>query len=99
MEGILHCVAARSPDLQSCLARLAEGDAVLLMQDAVIHALQGGALDACDAAGSGGVFYVLSPHLVWLGFADARLTDRCTPLDYAGMVELVRRYRHTLNWS
>ncbi len=95
--SLLHMVAA-SPfthrALEACLARWSDGDALLLMEDAVAAALDGA---VTPLPGNGPVF-VLLPDLVARGLAARPLRHGATPVDYGGFVDLAARYDGSVSW-
>ncbi|MDZ7825773.1 MAG: sulfurtransferase complex subunit TusB [Gammaproteobacteria bacterium] len=90
----LHLVArspARSDALEACLRSMAEGDALLLLEDGVYGALPvhpGPADSPCHA---------LEEDVGARGLA-GRLRADVTLVDYAGFVELVAAHERTLSW-
>jgi tRNA 2-thiouridine synthesizing protein B len=100
--GVLHLVS-RSPhessSLALCLARAGEGDAVLLLEDAVYAALNDSAFapqlqQACGKL----ALYVLTPDLVVRGIETEERIAGLMPVDYAGFVELSLRHTPILSW-
>jgi len=85
--------------LKSCLAHARDGDAVLLIEDAVYGAMKG-----TDAAGEiwprkgRFAFFVLGPDLAARGLDPARLIDGFTVIDYEGFVDLVVEHDTTQSW-
>lgn len=98
---MLHIVN-KSPDgagaLASCLRIAADGDAVLLIEDAVYAATD--ALAArCGLAGAMPrlKLFVLLPDLEARGIAVRRLPG-IEPVDYGGFVELVAAHSTSQSW-
>lgn len=95
--SLLHIVA-KSPfthqALAACLARLGQGDALLLMEDAVAAAVAAAATPWPDR----GPVFVLSPDLAARGLADRPLRSGVTLVDYGGFVDLAARHDGTLSW-
>jgi tRNA 2-thiouridine synthesizing protein B len=98
---MLHTVnksPLHSGALQSCLRTANQGDAVLLIEDAVYAATPAGAQDA----GLGDALqrlkvYVLMPDLEARGMAGRRLAG-IEPVDYRGFVDLVAGHSTTQSW-
>ncbi|MTJ81700.1 MAG: sulfurtransferase complex subunit TusB [Telmatospirillum sp.] len=87
------------PALQSCLAHLTDGAAVLLMEDGVYAALAG-ALCAgllADALRDHPV-YVLGPDLALRGLAGRALVPGVSIVDYEGFVTLATRHSLVQAW-
>lgn len=100
--SILHTVN-KSPfersNLDSCLNHAMEGDAVLLIEDAVYGACAGNAFSArmADAARQFKV-YVLGPDLMARGLDPAKLVEGVTVTDYAGFVDLAAENKAVNAW-
>ena len=98
---MLHIVN-KSPmhggSLASCLRTAQDGDAVLLIEDAVYAATAPGAA-ACglDAARKRLKLYVVMPDLEARGMAARRL-EGVEPIDYGGFVELVAAQPTCQSW-
>lgn len=75
--------------LQACLGHAQAGDCVLLIEDAVVAAMDGTAMAAklADAAGSVKL-YVLGPDLKARGLDPARVVAGFGVVDYDGFVDL-----------
>ncbi len=100
--GVLHLVNA-SPfagsALESCLAHLGEGAALLLIEDGVYAALAGSVFAArLAAAARRHALYVLGPDLVARGLADRPLVDGLKVVDYQGFVQLAADHAAVQSW-
>lgn len=85
--------------LEQCLKRIGEGDSVLLIEDAVICAVSGTAVqDQLAASAEQSKLYVLVPDLEARGFADANLLESVERIDYAGFVDLVVKHDRVHSW-
>lgn len=83
--------------LDSCL-RIAQGGALLLIEDGVYAAVKGGAAEAKIKQAMGGMkVYALGADLAARGFAD-RVIDGVTLVDYAGFVDLVAENANVQSW-
>lgn len=88
---MLHTVN-KSPfeknSLETCLAHAAEGSAILLIEDGVYGALNGGTFttNMKDAMGKF-TLYAMGPDLKARGIAD-KVLDGVKVIDYAGFVDL-----------
>ncbi len=100
--SILHTVN-KSPfernALESCLGHAQPGDAVLLMEDAVIAAVAGPAIAGkiADAAKQFRL-HVLGPDLKARGFDPASVAAGVTVIDYEGFVELAAANKAVNAW-
>jgi tRNA 2-thiouridine synthesizing protein B len=84
--------------LASCLAHAAKGSAVLLIEDGVYAAAQGGAAEAQVRQAMGRVdIYALSPDLEARGMKD-KVMDGVKLVDYGGFVDLVAEHRTNQSW-
>lgn len=85
--------------LMSCLAHVADGDSVLMYEDAVVGARKKTAVEeslrlrrrAC-------AIYVLGPDLAARGMNPDDLIDGITIVDYAGFVDLAARSTRVCAW-
>ena len=78
--------------------RVAEGDAILFIEDAVYAATKGSAIEAKVREAMGRLkINVLMPDLEARGLAD-RVIDGVTPVDYGGFVELVAGNKNCQSW-
>ena len=100
--SILHTVN-KSPferaSLQSCLGHAQQGDAVLLIEDAVVAAIDGTAMapKLADAANSMKL-YVLGPDLKARGLDPARVVAGIEVVDYDGFVDLAAENSAVQAW-
>jgi len=100
--AMLHIVNKSPFDrstLDSCLQSSKDGAAVLLIEDAVVAAVNGTSVSAkiADALSSKSV-YVLGPDLNARGFQDADMIDGIKSVDYAGFVDLVAENSNVQSW-
>ncbi|MCP3970916.1 MAG: sulfurtransferase complex subunit TusB [Rhodobacteraceae bacterium] len=85
--------------LLSCLGHCKNGDAVLMIEDAVYGALAGSGVAEAVKAHAGTVsIYVLSEDAAARGIADDRLLSEITGIGYDGFVDLVATHDRTQNW-
>lgn len=95
---MLHIVS-KSPfadtGLDSCLAHWRDGDALILIQDAVVAALAGGRF---AERLQGRAVHVLAPDLEARGLAVKALLDGATLVDYEGFVDLCAAQPASLSW-
>ena len=85
--------------LRSCIDHLRAGDAILLIEDAVLAARKGslaeellqGALKACAVFG-------LGPDLTARGIKTGDMLAAVRLVDYGGFVDLVTQYQRTHAW-
>ena len=82
--------------LQSCLRLAQPGHALLLTEDAVVAATRAG-IAAMGPAVAALKVYVLQPDLEARGLAGA-LAEGITPVDYAGVVDLVAEHPRHQSW-
>ncbi|VAW19014.1 tRNA 5-methylaminomethyl-2-thiouridine synthase subunit TusB [hydrothermal vent metagenome] len=88
-----------TPALKSCLEHALDGDAILMIEDAVYGGAGNTAVADMVAARSGAVsIYVLEPDFAARGLAKERLIKGVTPLDYAGFVDLAAKNDLTHAW-
>ena len=100
--SILHTVN-KSPfertSLDSCLKFAQPGAAVLLIEDGVYAALTGtSAEDQVKDALNRVKIYVLGPDLKARGFAEGRLINGISVVDYAGFVDLAAETAKVQAW-
>ncbi len=97
--SILH-VVNKSPyernSLDTCVAYVRDGDAVLLIEDGVYAAMNGGAA-AGKLAGLGEVC-ALGADLAARGIGEDKLADGVKVVDYAGFVDLVEAKDKVQSW-
>ncbi|WP_142847142.1 sulfurtransferase complex subunit TusB [Telmatospirillum sp. J64-1] len=102
---VLHMVRASpfaAPALEACLDRVRPGDAVLLMEDAVLAARRGTApaarLVRTAAEVEGLRLHVLEPDLLARGIAAAELVEAVAVVDDGSFVDLAVGYPTILPW-
>ena len=97
MLHIVNKSPAERNALDSCL-RVANGGAILLIEDAVYAATRGNAAEAGlrEALGRFKV-YALAPDLEARGMSD-RVMEGVTTLDYGGFVDLVAEHKNSQSW-
>lgn len=100
--SILHTVN-KSPfertSLDSCLKFAQPGAAVLLIEDGVYAALTGtSAEEQVKDALNRVKIYVLGPDLIARGFAEGRLINGISVVDYAGFVDLAAENAKVQAW-
>ncbi len=84
--------------LDSCLATVQAGGAVLLIEDGVYGATRGSAAEPRLRAAMAKVEgYALAPDLEARGMANS-VSDGVKLVDYAGFVELVTKYNTCQSW-
>lgn len=95
---MLHIVS-RSPfadaSLERCLARWRDGDALILIEDAVVAALADGRFAAML---KGKAVYVLAADLEARGLAAKTLARGAAKVDYEGFVDLCAGQKASLSW-
>ncbi len=86
-------------NLEACLGHAQPGDAILLIEDAVIAALSGTAFEGkmADAARTMRLA-VLGPDLAARGLDPAKVVTGITVVDYAGFVDLAAETKATNAW-
>lgn len=102
MMTVLHIVS-RSPResraLEDCLVRAGEGDAVLLIEDAVYAAVNGADIEAVLKSASERVrFYALGPDLDARGVEASEVAETIRIVDYGGFVDLTAECRLVQSW-
>lgn len=97
MLHIVNKSPAERNALDSCL-RVANGGAILLIEDAVYAATRGNAAEAGlrEALGRFKV-YALAPDLEARGMSD-RVMEGVTTVDYGGFVDLVAEHKNSQSW-
>lgn len=97
---MLHIVNKSPHDshsLSECLPFIASGDAVLLIEDAVVAAIDGNEANQM-------IFEIASKAHVWALVADvrargiSRLLKEVKRIDYDGFVELVEDHAKSISW-
>jgi len=102
MMAMLHIVN-KSPfervALATCLGHVKAGDSVLLIEDAVVGAVDGSSFaDQIKSAMSDVKFYVLSGDYAARGMKADRMIEGITAVDYAGFVDLTAENDKTQSW-
>ena len=91
-----------SQTLLSSLRHIKEGDAVLMIEDAIYGATAGTRLNETIKGfgeGAAGVkLYVLEADLQARGIDPSRLMKNVSPVDYAGFVNLVAEHDTVQSW-
>jgi len=85
--------------LDQCISRISNGDGLLLIEDAVVAAVSGTAMQKklADTAKSSPL-YVLQPDLEARGFEAGNLIEGCKAVDYKGFVSLVTEHDRVHSW-
>lgn len=98
MLHIVNKSHSQTSSLQSCLRLARPGHALLLIEDAIYAATQGGAASSglADAARLLKV-YALQPDIDARGMA-GKLIEGVTAVDYAGFVDLVAAHPNNQSW-
>ena len=99
--SILHTVN-KSPfekqSLSSCVAHACDGDAILMIEDAVYGAVAG-TTAAAQLAGNDNIFiYALGPDLDARGLGEVKLAEGVNIIDYDGFVDLAVEHSKTQSW-
>lgn len=102
MMTMLHIVN-KSPfernTLASCLGHALAGDSVLLIEDAVVGALEGSTFaEQIKAALADKSVYVLTADLAARGMPENRIIEGLRLVDYAGFVDLTANNEKTQSW-
>jgi tRNA 2-thiouridine synthesizing protein B len=85
--------------LDQCLARITAGDAVLLIEDAVVVATAGTSYEnELQQIGGDKKLFVLTPDLEARGLADRSLVAGFSAIDYQGFVALVTEHDRVHSW-
>ena len=83
----------------SCLNHVKAGDAVLMIEDAVVAARKGSAFaEIVEKAGKDCTLYVLGPDLAARGMGEGDLIAGVKLVDYGGFVDLVAEHDRTNAW-
>ena len=98
MLHIVNKSHLQTHSLQSCLRLAKDGQALLLIEDAIYAATVAGAASAnLPAATQRLKVYALQPDVEARGMA-GKLVDGVTAVDYAGFVDLVAEYANNQTW-
>lgn len=85
--------------MEQCLQRAVDGSGLLLIEDAVAAAVANTAYAQRLGEESKRLnLYVLQPDLEARGFADAKLVEGITKVDYKGFVELTTKHDRVHSW-
>ncbi|MCU7850991.1 MAG: sulfurtransferase complex subunit TusB [Candidatus Thiodiazotropha sp. (ex Monitilora ramsayi)] len=99
--SILHTVN-KSPfeksSMDSCLAYVKAGSAVLMYEDGIYGAIKGTAVAEKISASDGVKFYVLGPDLKARGVAEDKIVDGIEIVDYAKFVSLAAENDKVQAW-
>lgn len=100
--AMLHTVC-KSPferdAMQSCLTHAVNGSSVLLIEDAVVGAVDNTAVsDAVKGAMENVSMYVLGEDLKARGISEDKLIDGITVVDYSGFVDLTVKNDKVQSW-
>jgi tRNA 2-thiouridine synthesizing protein B len=99
--AMLHIVNKSPTDrnsLGACLRLAQEGSSVLMIEDGVYAAMQGGASADAVASANGLKFYVLGEDLNARGMSESKVIDGVQVVDYAGFVDLVAGHDNLQSW-
>ncbi|MDP1647003.1 MAG: sulfurtransferase complex subunit TusB [Rubrivivax sp.] len=98
MLHIVNKSHTQTNSLQSCLRLAQAGSALLLIEDGVYAATQGGAASSGIAQAMKQIkVYALQPDVEARGMA-GKLVDGVTAVDYAGFVDLVAEHPNNQSW-
>jgi tRNA 2-thiouridine synthesizing protein B len=85
--------------LASCLGHALEGDAVLMIEDAVVGAIDGSSFaEQIKSALADKSVYVLGADLAARGMQESRVIEGIQVVDYAGFVDLTADNEKTQSW-
>jgi len=85
--------------LDQCLSRISEGDGLLLIEDAVLAAVNGTIFQQkLLESGKNNRLFVLQPDLAARGFENGKLVDGFKSVDYKGFVALVTEHDRVHSW-
>jgi len=85
--------------LKSCLDHVSEGDSILLIEDAVVGARQGGKfVEVLKAERPACAIYVLGPDLAARGMKEEDLAEGILSVDYGGFVDLTVSNERVCAW-
>jgi tRNA 2-thiouridine synthesizing protein B len=101
MNAILHLVFrsfTQGDGLILCLDHATDGDALVLLEEAVVNALElPGTTDLFMPEGLS--VYVIKADLDLRGLGDRPLAPGVEPIDYRSLVDLVTHYKLSQTWS
>jgi len=100
--AMLHTVC-KSPferdGMKSCLTHAVKGSSVLLIEDAVVGAVDNTAVSDMVKGAMGNVsMYVLGEDLKARGISEDKLIDGITVVDYSGFVDLTVKNDKVQSW-
>ncbi len=85
--------------MANCLARLADGDSVLIFEDGVVGARKGSAFaKALQAKMPTCEVFVLGPDAAARGISSEDLIEGVQVVDYGGFVDLAARCKRVCAW-
>ena len=84
--------------VDSCLAHVQEGSAVLFYEDAVYAAMEGTSVSSKVKAAAGVKLYALGPDVAARGIPADRLIAGVEVIDYAGFVDLSVQHSKVVAW-
>lgn len=85
--------------LASALRHVRPGDALIMIEDAVVGARKASANGAMiEGAAKDVDIYVLGPDLIARGIATAEIVPCAQVVDYGGFVDLVAKHARTQAW-
>lgn len=85
--------------LASALRHVRPGDALIMIEDAVVGACKAGANAAMiEGAAKDVEIYVLEPDLLARGIARTDIAECARVVDYGGFVDLVAKHSRTQSW-
>ena len=103
MSAILHLLSrsARQGDgLQQLLLHVAPGDALVLLEEAVVEALDGTTnVNLIGMDNLGVAVFVMQAELELRGLSGRKLATGVTPIDYEALVTLVVDFELNQTWS
>ena len=98
MLHIVNKSHTQTNSLQSCLRLARTGHALLLIEDAIYAATQGGAATSVIGAAMKQLkVYALQPDVEARGMA-GKLVEGVTAVDYGGFVDLVAEHPNNQSW-
>lgn len=101
MTAILHLVSRsgnQGDTLEQCLMHAAAGDALVLLEEAVVEALASGKMSARLRETEIAV-YVIQAELELRGLGGRLLVNTVRPVDYPVLVALVAKFELSQTWS
>lgn len=85
--------------MDSCLKHAKAGDAILMIEDAAVGAVDGSTIAGdIKAALADKTVYVLGGDLAARGMSEDRIVDGIKVVDYAGFVDLTVENEKTQSW-